>query len=79
MDFICPVCNGLENIYIDCPKCRESMEEGGSLQQFLDSYSPYISGDILDEEGMNEKQCVHLVFCGECGYDERVSVKKVNW
>ena len=79
MDFICPVCNGLENIYMNCPDCEQQMQEGGSLQQFFDPYSPYISGEILNEEGMNEGECVHLVFCNQCGNDKRVSIGKVDW
>ncbi len=79
MDFICPVCNGLQDIYMECPKCSGEMKEGGSLQQFFDPYSPYISGEILKDEGVSEKQCVHLAFCDQCGHDTQVTIQKESW
>ncbi|SES99737.1 hypothetical protein [Anaerobranca gottschalkii] len=79
MDLICPVCNGLKEIYLQCPICHGEMEEGGSLQQFFDPYSPYLSQEIMSLEGMSDKVCVHLIFCSNCGIDKRISVNKIKW
>lgn len=77
MDLICPVCNGLKDIYLQCSTCLQDMEEGGSLQQFFDPYSPYLSQELMDLEGISDKVCIHLLFCYNCGIDKRVSVDKI--
>lgn len=79
MDFICPVCNGIENIYMECPQCNKEMQEAGNLQQFFDPYNPYISPELMELEGVTESKCIHVVFCNKCGKDTRVSIDKVNW
>ncbi|WP_353894079.1 hypothetical protein PRVXH_000854 [Proteinivorax hydrogeniformans] len=78
MALICPVCNGIEQVVKPCPTCREAMDEAGSLSQFLDPYSPYLSaheGDIGDDYNT----CTHLFFCENCDTDKRVEVSKVKW
>lgn len=72
MERICPICNGLEGVRRLCPYCGGEMEERGSLQDFIDDYSPYLSqqlGENLTEGG----DCVHLYYCRTCDEDVRVS------
>jgi hypothetical protein len=71
MDKLCPICNGLQMITEQCPMCGEILVDGGSLQNYVGPYSPYMESDI-------ENQCIHLFFCEECGYDVRVALQLIN-
>lgn len=70
MDKLCPVCNGLEAITEQCPICGEVLSDGGSLQNFVGAYSPYMESDIVN-------QCIHLLYCTECCYDVRIALQLV--
>ncbi|MDF2635513.1 MAG: hypothetical protein K0R78_2387 [Pelosinus sp.] len=71
MDKLCPVCNGLQGITEQCPICGEILLDGGSLQNYVGPYSPYMESDI-------DNKCIHLLFCTECGYDVRATLKLVS-
>ncbi|WP_350342760.1 hypothetical protein PRVXT_002018 [Proteinivorax tanatarense] len=78
MALICPVCNGVKQVFKACPTCNKTMEEAGSISQFLDPYSPYLS--VNDGElGDKDKTCTHLFFCEICNTDKRIEVEKISW
>jgi hypothetical protein len=70
MDKVCPVCNGLQPIMVQCPQCGETMEDGGPVQDYGDPYAPYMDFGV-------ETYCVHLLYCPACHYDFRVAVELV--
>ncbi len=79
MEYGCPVCNGLVDLNLNCPRCGEKMKDDGSLDNFLGPYSPYEEHNLLhmmiaDEETAH---CVHLVSCPKCGEDHRLGVTRV--
>jgi hypothetical protein len=70
MDKLCPACNGLDLIKDQCPICGEILLDGGSLQNYVGPYSPYMESDI-------ENQCIHILYCAECGYDARIALQLI--
>jgi hypothetical protein len=65
MNMICPLCNGLQDVTIECPLCGRIMSDGGTIESFWGPYSPYM--DTFNDENY----CVHLLFCPYCHYDSR--------
>lgn len=72
MEKVCPICNALDEVHESCPHCGYEMLDGGALQNYLGPYSPYMEGDLIPLN-MLEQECVHLVYCPNCHYDMRVS------
>lgn len=78
MELICPVCNGLEEQFIECPQCSEIMVDQGPLIDYLDDYSPYLSRDITQRvDGAPHDKCVHLYLCEACGWDKRITINRI--
>jgi len=67
---VCPVCNALIAVKASCPRCGRQMADGGALENFFGPYSPYMDVYSL-QKGAPDTQCVHLLYCPECGYDVR--------
>ncbi len=79
MDLVCPLCNGINEMNMNCPKCSARMKDDGPIVNYLDDYSPYLSNDITQlVDGVPHDQCIHLFSCEECEYDERVKVDRVR-
>ncbi len=79
MELICPVCNGLEQYFIECINCSGLMVDQGPLVDYLDDYSPYLSNDITQMvDGASYDKCVHLYLCEICGHDERIEIKRLE-
>lgn len=80
MEYGCPVCNGLTDISINCPRCRGEVVDEGSIDNFLGPYSPYEEHDlyhmISDDQEMS--RCVHLAHCPACGEDFRVGIQRIR-
>ncbi len=80
MEQVCPVCNGIEQIKLGCPRCGYMLRDGGNLQDFYGPYSPYIErnayGDLAAYDARG--RCVHLLFCPQCGYDRRIVIHQVE-
>ncbi|MTI48603.1 hypothetical protein [Sporosalibacterium faouarense] len=78
MELICPLCNGLVEYKLECPKCRSNMTDQGPLVDYLDDYSPYLASDITEKvDGVSHNKCVHLYQCENCSNDKRVTINKV--
>lgn len=70
MEKVCPLCNALTAVAASCPVCGRPLADGGAVENYYGPYSPYMDVDSLPHCG-SESQCVHLLYCPECGYDER--------
>jgi hypothetical protein len=76
MEKVCPICNALTTITAKCPQCGWQLADGGALKNFFGPYSPYIDAASLPED--TDTQCVHLLYCPECGYDVRAAWELVD-
>jgi hypothetical protein len=80
MELVCPVCNGIDKLNINCPHCTSATEDCGILKNFLGPYSPYEESkpDLFTNQlDLETGNCMHLVSCPNCGEDTRVPVGKV--
>lgn len=72
----CPLCNGVSSITALCPACGHSLADGGRVENYLGPYSPYDS--VVTASISNLRKCVHLLYCSQCGWDERIEIDKIN-
>ena len=78
---LCPVCNAFETIEKPCPKCDESLTDGGRVADYFDPYAHYNDietsnqGDGIVSDSSNP-QCSHLLYCDHCNYDEVYEVEE---
>ncbi|NPV27476.1 MAG: hypothetical protein HPY81_08590 [Firmicutes bacterium] len=78
----CPACNGLSELRQNCPDCGEEMEDMGAVSDYLGPYSPYQDRELLDltvpdAQEHDWGECVHLLFCPNCGRDHRQRVETI--
>ena len=79
MDLVCPLCNGLVDYEVGCPRCGNSMTDEGAIVNYFDNYSPYLSNDITQlVDGATHDKCVHLFQCKVCNKDKRVTINRVR-
>lgn len=75
---VCPLCNGFTKINILCPSCKSEMEDGGILENYYEPYSPYLPEEMLNQtDEVGENECIHLIYCPNCGYDHRYISKPI--
>lgn len=80
MEYLCPLCNGIENASVRCEICNAQMDDAGRIQDFFDDYSPYLDNDITGlADGVSNDQCLHIFVCPRCGNDCRVAVNRVEY
>lgn len=80
MEYLCPLCNGLEKIGVECPRCGEPMEDKGCVQEYLDDYSPYLDMEITRKvDGAPPDQCLHVFSCSNCSHTKMVAVSMVEY
>ncbi|MEO2077438.1 MAG: hypothetical protein ABGX20_19055 [Bacillus sp. (in: firmicutes)] len=78
---ICPVCNGLREIYLLCSNCGKPMMESGRVSDYYDDYSPYMEIDLMKmEDGYPDShsghKCPHLYRCPDCNHDDVIFIKE---
>jgi len=78
---ICPVCNGLRELYLICTNCGEPMLESGRLMDYFENYSPYMDINLTKmEDGYpdtnSDEKCPHLYSCPACHSDEVIFIKE---
>ncbi|RAV20352.1 hypothetical protein [Paenibacillus contaminans] len=70
MSYYCPVCNGLQNAAVRCPKCAGPAEDCGRFNDFLGPYAPYRAIDDMNlSNGFYDRAnhvCVHVMHCLAC-------------
>lgn len=76
---VCPLCNGLFQIFPNCPRCGQVMNDTGFVEGYFEPYAPYLDEDILDTvDGVAKNECIHLFICGACGYDQGVIQERLE-
>ncbi|NOU99751.1 hypothetical protein GC097_06970 [Paenibacillus sp. LMG 31457] len=81
MSYICPVCNGLQELTTECPVCSHAMCDGGRLSDYLGPYSPYreIDGPSMSDSDStlsgHDDQCLHLLNCPDCSHSLTIQVQ----
>jgi len=78
---ICPICNGLREVDLQCTQCGKQMVDSGRLMDFYDDYSPYMEIDLMKmEDGYSDtnsgQKCPHLYTCPTCQKDEVIFIKE---
>ncbi|WP_462408887.1 hypothetical protein [Neobacillus sp. Marseille-QA0830] len=78
---ICPVCNGMREVYVLCPDCGQPMLESGREMDYYDDYSAYMEIDLMKmEDGYPESKtghkCPHLFRCPSCLKDETIFINE---
>ncbi len=78
---ICPICNGLREMYLLCKHCGEQMLDSGRLIDYFDDYSPYMEIDLMKmEDGFPDtnsgQKCPHLYTCPSCHNDDVIFIKE---
>lgn len=72
MEKVCPICNGLSVINLQCEKCKGTMKDMGRVQEYTDSYA----GQLDINDGID--YCMHLFKCIECNSIKRIKISKIN-
>ena len=72
---ICPLCNALKELQIDCPKCANRLNDGGKVSDYLDAYGHYNDQETVKmadgySNTVEDQLCPHLMVCNECGHDQ---------
>lgn len=76
---VCPLCNGLIQVTLTCPRCNATLLDTGALTNYFDPYSPYLDENILNQnDGVSKNECVHLFTCPQCHHDYRIKVNDIN-
>ncbi len=79
MEYVCPLCNRLSSLVVECPGCGREMEDSGTIQDYFDDYSPYLERELTElVDGVSSDYCLHLFTCLLCGSDQRVPVKRIK-
>ncbi|MDQ0214735.1 putative RNA-binding Zn-ribbon protein involved in translation (DUF1610 family) [Oikeobacillus pervagus] len=77
---ICLLCNGLNDIHIECHQCNEKMIDRGKIFDYFDDYNAYMDFRQMllvdgDPESTRKNQCQHVFYCPMC---EETQVYKVS-
>ncbi|MCY6370477.1 hypothetical protein [Clostridium ganghwense] len=68
---ICPVCNEIRKIKLNCGKCNGNMVDKGREQEYFDDYS---ADDPIKDY---DDYCIHIFKCNKCGFFEKKLIKKI--
>ncbi len=80
MEYLCPLCNGLDQPEVRCRRCGEIMENCGAIQEYYDDYSPYLDMHVTRMiDGVSGDQCLHVFFCKGCNGIRSVAVNLVEY
>ncbi len=72
---VCPLCNGLMQVTLTCPRCKGTLSDTGALTNYFDPYSPYLDDTILNQnDGVGSNECLHLFTCPKCHHDYRIKI-----
>jgi len=73
---LCPVCNALTSITINCANCQAQLEDYGKVSDYLDPYGHYNDLEtVKSADGYTEEDiCPHLLYCNDCGHEQVVFI-----
>lgn len=78
MSYVCPICNGFENLNERCSICGQFMEDQGRPTDWFGPYSPYTPLDDLHHKttmvDAKNHSCVHFAYCKHCEHTHTVLV-----
>lgn len=71
---VCPLCNSLKVLNIDCPTCNSPLENSGKVSDFLDPYGHYNDEETVKmgdgyPNTAKDQICPHLMICPTCEYN----------
>lgn len=77
---ICPLCNGFQEIQMNC-ECGGKMVDSGRIMDYYDDYSAYMEIDQLKledgyKESFSEHECPHLFTCPTCSKDQIILINE---
>ncbi|GAE25867.1 hypothetical protein JCM9140_1888 [Halalkalibacter wakoensis JCM 9140] len=69
---MCPVCNGMESLEIQCDQCRQEQIDYGRIMDYYEKYDAYLPIDLTKmnngiENDLKEEKCPHYLQCSKCG------------
>ena len=80
MEYICPLCNGIDNTKVKCSRCGEIMKDNGPIQEYFDEYSPYLDMNITKKvDGVPSDQCMHIFICPKCNVWHNIAVSLIEY
>ncbi|KUP07916.1 hypothetical protein Q73_03355 [Bacillus coahuilensis m2-6] len=75
---LCPLCNGMKEIVVECRVCQGPMKDGGRAYDYFDDYSAYMDIDSLKlvdgRIGVPTNECLHIFVCNECPHQDVKSI-----
>ena len=75
MSGVCPVCNGLKDIYIQCDSCQILLIDKGKISDQFDPYSPYVN---IDGQSGHYSECSHNLICPNCKSSHVLLIQEWN-
>lgn len=78
---ICPLCNSLKVLEINCPRCGISLNNDGKISDFVDPYNHYEDAETIKmgdgyPNTAKDQICPHLMVCPNCEYDKVVFIQE---
>jgi len=73
---LCPVCNALIPLTINCILCENPLEDFGKVADFLDPYGHYNDIETVQSaDGYAQNgTCPHLLYCEDCHHEQVVLI-----
>ncbi|WP_188206975.1 hypothetical protein [Alkalibacillus aidingensis] len=80
---LCPLCNGLAKVSIECSKCHSNLDDHGKLTDYFDDYSAYMDIDMVkmfdgDPKSLENHQCLHYFYCQNCQHEEIKAIDELD-
>ncbi|KHF39168.1 hypothetical protein [Halalkalibacter okhensis] len=77
---MCPVCNGMTTLEVQCTQCNELQVDYGRIMDYYEKYDAYLPIDLTKRNNgisndLKDEQCPHYLECTQCG---RTTVQLVN-
>jgi hypothetical protein len=76
MEQVCPLCNGLQDVSVQCTKCGTTMVDDGMQSDYVGPYAPYeLTAHVRQ---VNNGVCTHLIHCPSCG-NQSYAIIQSEW
>lgn len=78
---ICPLCNALQKVSMDCPTCNSPLHDEGKVADYSDPYGHYNDEETVKlgdgyPNTAKEEICPHLLLCRDCGYERVLFIQE---
>jgi DNA-directed RNA polymerase subunit M/transcription elongation factor TFIIS len=78
---MCPLCNGLNELDMNCSNCGTLMTDLGKVSDFLDPYGHYNDEETVKmgdgyPNTAQDQICPHLMSCKHCSHDKVVFIQE---